>query len=162
MEYTIKQLSDLAGITPRTLRWYDSQGLLKPGRVTEAGYRLYGPAEVDRLQQILFYRALDLPLAEIRTLLERPDFDRQAALQSHLAALEARRAQLDALILTVKQTLKGADTMSDAEKFECFKRNVIKENEALTVRRSGPSTATRPWSRPTPGWPASPASNIVP
>ena len=61
MEYTIKQLSDLAGITPRTLRWYDSQGLLKPGRVTEAGYRLYGPAEVDRLQQILFYRALDLP-----------------------------------------------------------------------------------------------------
>ena len=121
MEYTIKQLSDLAGVTPRTLRWYDSQGLLKPGRVTEAGYRLYGPAEVDRLQQILFYRALDLPLAEIRTLLERPDFDRQAALQSHLAALEARRAQLDALILTVKQTLKGADTMSDAEKFECFK-----------------------------------------
>lgn len=71
MEYTIKQLSDLAGITPRTLRWYDSQGLLKPGRVTEAGYRLYGPAEVDRLQQILFYRALDLPLAEIRTLLGR-------------------------------------------------------------------------------------------
>lgn len=130
MEYTIKQLSDLAGITPRTLRWYDSQGLLKPGRVTEAGYRLYGPAEVDRLQQILFYRALDLPLAEIRTLLGRPDFDRQAALQSHLSALEARRAQLDALILTVKQTLKGADTMSDAEKFECFKRNVIKENEA--------------------------------
>ena len=71
MEYTIKQLSDLAGITPRTLRWYDSQGLLKPGRVTEAGYRLYGPAEVDRLQQILFYRALDLPLPEIRTLLGR-------------------------------------------------------------------------------------------
>ena len=131
MEYTIKQLSDLAGITPRTLRWYDSQGLLKPGRVTEAGYRLYGPAEVDRLQQILFYRALDLPIAEIRTLLERPDFDRQAALQSHLSALEARRAQLDALILTVKQTLKGADTMSDAEKFDCFKQNVIKENEAL-------------------------------
>lgn len=119
------------GHHPRTLRWYDSQGLLKPGRVTEAGYRLYGPAEVDRLQQILFYRALDLPLAEIRTLLGRPDFDRQAALQSHLSALEARRAQLDALILTVKQTLKGADTMSDAEKFECFKRNVIKENEAL-------------------------------
>ena len=49
MEYSIQELSRLSGVTTRTLRWYDSQGLLKPGRVTEAGYRLYGPAEVDRL-----------------------------------------------------------------------------------------------------------------
>ena len=131
MEYTVKALADLAGVTPRTLRWYDRIGLLKPLRTTEAGYRLYGPAQLDRLQDILFYRELGLDLASIRTILDDPAFDRQAALQSHLSALEARRAQLDALILTVKQTLKGADTMSDAEKFECFKRNVIKENEAL-------------------------------
>ena len=126
MEYTVKQLAALSGVTPRTLRWYDLEGLLKPLRRTDAGYRLYGPQEVDRLQQILFYRALDLPLAEIRTLLGRPDFDRQAALQSHLSALEARRAQLDALILTVKKTLKGASMMSDLEKFECLK---IKSNQ---------------------------------
>ena len=60
MEYTVKLLADLAGITPRTLRWYDKMGLLKPARVTEAGYRIYGPREVDRLQDILFYRELGL------------------------------------------------------------------------------------------------------
>ena len=58
MEYTVKALADLAGVTPRTLRWYDRIGLLKPLRTTEAGYRLYGPAQLDRLQDILFYREL--------------------------------------------------------------------------------------------------------
>ena len=59
MEYTVKALADLAGVTPRTLRWYDRIGLLKPLRTTEAGYRLYGPAQLDRLQDILFYRPGD-------------------------------------------------------------------------------------------------------
>ena len=63
MEYTIKALAGLAGVTPRTLRWYDREGLLRPLRTTEAGYRLYGPGEVDRLQDILFYRELGLELA---------------------------------------------------------------------------------------------------
>ena len=105
------------------------EGLLKPLRRTDAGYRLYGPQEVDRLQQILFYRELGLELSAIRRLLDDPAFDREAALQSHLAALEARRTRLDALILTVKKTLKGASMMSDLEKFECFKQKVIRENE---------------------------------
>ena len=65
MEYTVKALADLAGVTPRTLRWYDRIGLLKPLRTTEAGYRLYGPAQLDRLQDILFYRELGLDLASI-------------------------------------------------------------------------------------------------
>lgn len=129
MEYTVKQLADLAGLTPRTLRWYDGTGLLKPARLTEAGYRLYGPDQVDRLQQILFYRELGLELSAIRALLDDPGFDRRAALQSHLEELERRRTRLDGLILTVKQTLKGADTMSDQEKFECFKQRLIRENE---------------------------------
>ncbi len=129
MEYTVKALAELAGVTPRTLRWYDREGLLCPAGRTEAGYRLYGPAEVDRLQQILFYRELGLELAAIRAILDDPQFDRQAALQSHLAELEGRRARLDGLILTVKKTLKGADTMSDQEKFEGFKARLIRENE---------------------------------
>lgn len=129
MKYTVKQLAALSGVTPRTLRWYDLEGLLKPLRRTDAGYRLYGPQEVDRLQQILFYRELGLELSAIRRLLDDPAFDREAALQSHLAALEARRTRLDALILTVKKTLKGASMMSDLEKFECFKQKVIRENE---------------------------------
>lgn len=132
MEYTVKQLAELSGVTPRTLRWYDQTELLKPGRTTGAGYRLYGTAEVDRLQQILFYRELGLELSEIRSILDDPGFNRQAALQSHLSALNKRREQLDALILTVTKTIeseKGERIMTDQEKFENFQQEKIAENE---------------------------------
>lgn len=134
MEYTIKALAELSGVTPRTLRWYDKLDLLKPGKTTEAGYRLYGPAEVDRLQQILFYRELGLPLGEIRAILDAPGFDRQGALQSHLSALRQRRDQLDTLIETVEKTLlnqKGEIAMCDKEKFEGFKRELAEKNDRL-------------------------------
>ena len=133
MEYTVKALAELAGVTPRTLRWYDQIGLLKPLRTTEAGYRLYGPKQLDRLQDILFYRELGLDLASIRTILDDPAFDRQAALQSHLTELKARRARLDELILTVQRTIdniKGGTKMTDQEKFEAFKRNAVAAMEA--------------------------------
>ena len=132
MEYTVKALAELAGVTPRTLRWYDQKGLLKPRRTTEAGYRLYGPEEVDRLQAILFYKELGLELEAVREILDAPDFDRTAALQSHLAELESRRRRLDALILTVEKTIdeaKGGTPMSDKEKFEAFKRRAVEANE---------------------------------
>ena len=133
MEYTVKALAELAGVTPRTLRWYDQTGLLKPLRTTEAGYRLYGPAQLDRLQDILFYRELGLDLTSIRAILDDPAFDRQAALQSHLTELKARRARLDDLILTVQRTIddiKGGTKMTDQEKFEAFKRNAVAAMEA--------------------------------
>ena len=83
-------------------------------------------------QDILFYRELGLDLASIRTILDDPAFDRQAALQSHLAELEARRARLDDLILTVQRTIndiKGGTKMTDQEKFEAFKRRTVEANE---------------------------------
>ena len=132
MEYTVKALAELAGVTPRTLRWYDQKGLLKPRRTTGAGYRLYGPQEVDRLQDILFYKELGLELEAVREILEAPGFDRLAVLQSHLAELEARRRRLDALILTVEKTIdeaKGGTPMTDKEKFEAFKRRAVEANE---------------------------------
>lgn len=133
MEYTVKALAELSGVSPRTLRYYDQLGLLTPLRTTRADYRIYGPAQVDRLQQILFYRELGFSLADIRRLLDDPDFDRLEALQSHLAALEDRRNRLDGLILTVRKTLddaKGVQAMTDEEKFEAFKRKAVEENEA--------------------------------
>lgn len=78
MEYTVQALAELSGVTPRTLRWYDRIGLLKPGRVGENGYRYYGPAQVDRLQDILYYRALGVPLEQIKASLDDPSFDRLA------------------------------------------------------------------------------------
>jgi len=98
MEYTVKALAELAGVTPRTLRYYDAIGLLCPRRGRENDYRLYGDGEVDRLQQILLYRDMGLPLEEIRSLLDAPGFDREAALREELAALdrwELHRKQLD-------------------------------------------------------------------
>lgn len=133
MEYTVTALARLAGVTPRTLRWYDRQGLLKPARVTAAGYRIYGPAQVDRLQSILFYRELGLELAAIKDLLDAPDYDRQAALRSHLRELTARRDRLDGLIGAVQNTLeeaRGGAKMTDKEKFEAFKQKAVAENEA--------------------------------
>ena len=132
MEYSIQQLSRLAGVSTRTLRWYDQIGLLKPGRVAESGYRYYGPGEVDRLQDILYYRALGVELARIKECLDDPSFDRLTALRSHLTALETERARLDGLIASVKQTIytqERNEIMEDTQKFEAFKRRAVEENE---------------------------------
>lgn len=134
MEYSIQALSHLSGVTTRTLRWYDNIGLLKPSRVAESGYRYYGAAEVDRLQNILYYRALGVGLARIKECLDDPAFDRLAALRSHLAALEAEQARLDLLIRSVKDSIEAAERneiMNDKQKFEAFKHRVVEENERV-------------------------------
>ena len=133
MEYSIQELSRLSGATTRALRWYDQIGLLKPSRVAASGYRYYGPAEVDRLQDILYYRALGVELAQIRACLDDPAFDRLAALRRHLSALEAERARLEALIRSVRDTIRAEErkeAMSDEKKFEAFKRQAVERNEA--------------------------------
>src|SRR5471032_632259 len=112
--FTVKQLSKLTGVTPRTLHYYDEIGLLKPSRTGDNGYRYYGEGPLLRLQQILLYRELDLPLAEIRAIMERDDFDVMAALQSHKEALASQAARLHQLIATVDSTilhLKGQHSM---------------------------------------------------
>lgn len=133
MEYGIKELSQLAGVSARTLRYYDEIGLLKPSRVTEAGYRYYGPNEVALLQQILFYRERGFELKTIQRVLYDKDFDMLKAMEEHLRALEDRRAETEALIATVKKTIqhmKGDRAMSDKEKFRALKDRVLRENEA--------------------------------
>ena len=134
MEYSIQELSRLSGVTTRTLRWYDQIGLLKPSRVAESGYRYYGGAEVDRLQDILYYRALGVKLAQIKECLDDPSFDRLAALRNHLAALEAERERLEQLIRSVKDTIGAEERneiMSDEQKFEAFKQRAVAHNEEV-------------------------------
>lgn len=133
MEYTIKKLADIAGVSARTLRYYDEIELLKPCRITSSGYRIYGEKEVDLLQQILFYRSLDMKLEEIQDIISHPDFDVDKALLQHHKRLISRRNQIDQLIETVEKTLaykKGVIEMSNKEKFEGFKKEKIAENEA--------------------------------
>ena len=131
MEYTIHQLAGLSGVSTRALRWYDKLGLLHPGR-RENGYRVYGGAEVDRLQQILFYRTLGVELARIREILDDPSFDALTALRGHLAALEAERERVQGLIDCVRETITAEERkkdMDDKKKFEAFKRRLVEENE---------------------------------
>lgn len=132
MEYTIKKLATLAGISTRTLRYYDEIGLLKPKRISSSGYRIYGEKEVDMLQQILFYRELGVDLNSIKDIINSSSFDRIKALKDHREKLLTKRKQLDLLINNVDKTIalsEGRIKMRDEEKFEGFKKSLIEENE---------------------------------
>ena len=133
MTYTIKKLAALAGVSTRTLRYYDEIQLLIPKRMKNSEYRIYEEAEVDRLQQILFYREMGLELSAIKEILDAESFEQMAALKSHLVELQKKRKRLDLLIENVTKTIKkeeGVLQMSDKEKFQGFKEALIKENEA--------------------------------
>ena len=121
--FTVKQLSQLAGVTPRTLHHYDAIGLLKPSRVGGNGYRYYGEESLLQLQQILFYRELGIPLEDIKKIMGRRDFDVLGALRSHKETLQKQVRRLNRLINTVDNTinhLKGNNAMSNKAYFEGF------------------------------------------
>jgi Predicted transcriptional regulators len=132
MEYTVQKLAKLSGVTPRTLRYYDQIGLLHPCRISSNGYRIYNSQQLNRLQQILLYRELDLPLEEIAALLDAAGTDPLAVLEQHRQNLLAKRDRLDAVIATVEHTIleqEGGPPMSDQAKFEAFKQGLIDQNE---------------------------------
>ena len=132
MEYRVKELADMAGGSTRTLRYYDEIGILKPVRKNPSGYRIYGPEEVDRLQQILFYRELGVDLKRIKDILCSPDFDEIKVLKEHLEKLLEMRENLDLLIKNVNKTILSKERkikMNDSEKFEGFKKKLIEDNE---------------------------------
>jgi DNA-binding transcriptional MerR regulator len=132
MEYTVQKLGRLAGISTRTLRYYDEIDILKPARINSSGYRIYGQVEVDRLQQILFYRELGISLESIKDIITAPSFNGANALRDHREKLLDKRNQLDVLIANVDKTIaltEGRITMTDQEKFEGFKQIMIDDNE---------------------------------
>ena len=138
--YTVKQLSDLAGISPRTLHYYDEIGLLKPASHGDNGYRYYGEDSLPRLQQILFFKELDFSLDEIQTVLAQPGFDVVHALQVHRQALLERVERLNRLIQTIDKTtlhLKGQKTMKKKEYFEGFSEEKQKEYEKEIRQKYG-------------------------
>ena len=121
--YSIKEISDLAGVSTRTLRYYDEIHLLPPAKIGQNGYRLYDEQSLLRLQQIMFFRELDVPLKEIAEIIHQPDFDLIGALRKHRQSLKSRAKRLDNLITTLDNTiesLKGARKMAAKEYFEGF------------------------------------------
>jgi len=132
MEMTIKKLSVLAGISTRTLRYYDEVGILKPARINSSGYRIYGQKEINQLQQVLFYRELGFSLEKIKEIITSPTFDNLTALHEHQQKLLVKQKQLTRLIATVEKTIaeaEGKTKMSNQEKFEGFKQKMIDDNE---------------------------------
>lgn len=119
----VKELADLVGISVRTLHYYDEIGLLSPEETTDSGYRLYSNENLEMLQQILFFRELDMPLKEIKQMISSSSFDKQEALRQHQKMLLEKRSQLDKLINTIDKSIKhmkGEIQMTDKEKFEGF------------------------------------------
>lgn len=112
---TIKQVSDLTGISIRMLHYYDKMGLLKPSSITEAGYRLYGDESLETLQQILFFKELDVPLKNMKEMLKSPQYDKVQALHDQKELLSLKRDRLNELIALIERKLKGGSTMSFKE-----------------------------------------------
>ncbi|SBV99506.1 Predicted transcriptional regulator (fragment) [uncultured Eubacteriales bacterium] len=112
---TIKQVSDLTGISVRMLHYYDKIGLLKPSAITETGYRLYDDESLETLQQILFFKELDVPLKNMREVLESPQYDKVQALHEHKQLLSLKRDRLNELIALIERKLEGGNTMSFKE-----------------------------------------------
>ena len=133
MNYTVKQMAEISGVSARTLRFYDERALLKPAFLSEAGYRMYTEKEIDRLQQILLYRSMGIPLKTIKELVDRSDEKIEDTLIQQKIQLEQKRQELDQLLETIDKTLryyKGELKMTNKEKFEAFKQEKLAENEA--------------------------------
>ena len=112
---TVKQVSDLTGISVRMLHYYDEIGLLKPTLTTEAKYRLYDDEALETLQQILFFKELDIPLKEVKKLIDNPRFDRSKVLENQKKLLILKRNRLNDLIKLINRTIKGEREMSFKE-----------------------------------------------
>lgn len=108
---TVKEVSELTGISVRTLHYYDEIGLFKPTEVTEAGYRLYDDKAIERLGQILVFRELDLPLADIKLIMDNPDLDRNSVLAKQREMLCLKKLRLERIIANLDNMLKGDHDM---------------------------------------------------
>ncbi len=130
--YKINEVAKLAGITTRTLRYYDEIGLLKPKEMNASGYRVYDDHSIDQLQQIILYKKLGFELDKIKDIIDKNDLDIIDMMHKHVKELELKKKQLDDIIHTIKETIKyrkGEINMSNQDKFKGLKEKDIKANE---------------------------------
>lgn len=112
MMRTVKDVSEITGVSIRTLRYYDEIGLLKPTELTEAGYRLYDNKALEKLQEIMFFRELEIPLIDIKKIMDNPNYDKERALLAQKSLLEQKRNRLNGIIELITDVMKGVNTMS--------------------------------------------------
>lgn len=126
---TVKEVSMITGVSIRTLRYYDEIGLLKPTELTEAGYRHYDNKALEKLQEILFFRELEIPLIDIKKIMDTPNYDKEQILRTQKTLLEQKRNRLNGIIELITDVMKGVNTMS----FEAFSNDEVQTivNHAL-------------------------------
>lgn len=120
---TVKEISNITGISVRTLHYYDEIGLLEPTDKSDAGYRLYDDKALERLQQILFFREFDIPLKEIKAVMENPALDRNHILQMQRKMLMAKIERMERLVASIDDILKGDNRMD----FAIFNKTEMEE-----------------------------------
>ena len=145
---TVKEVSRLTGVSVRALHHYDAIGLLKPTRVTEAGYRLYDDTALRRLQTILLFRELQFPLKEIKEILDSPGFDPKEALAQQIRLLELQRQHLDALISHARHIQKTGVISMD---FSAFDTTEMDKYAAEAKARWGKTEAYKEFAQKTAG-----------
>ncbi|MTI58165.1 MerR family transcriptional regulator [Geosporobacter ferrireducens] len=128
---TVKEVSEITGISIRTLRYYDEIGLLKPTMLTEANYRLYDDETLEKLQQILFFRELEIPLSDIKSILENPNFDKIQLLGTQKFLLELKRNRLNGIIDLITNIMNGISTTN----FEVFADDDIQKMIEQAIKR---------------------------
>ncbi|MCO4852783.1 MerR family transcriptional regulator [Bacillus vallismortis] len=132
MKYQVKQVADIAGVSIRALHHYDNIQLLNPSAITDAGYRLYSDADLERLQQILFFKEIGFRLDDIKELLDHPNFDRKEALQSQKDILIKKKQRMEEMIQTIDRTLQsmeGGEQMSKRDLFAGLSMEDIEEHQ---------------------------------
>ena len=129
--HTVKEIAELTGVSTRTLRYYDEIGLLFPTGKSESGYRLYDEKALERLQQILFFREFEIPLKEIKSILEHPDFDKNQILQMQRKMLVAKKDRLERLIASIDDILGGTSKVD----FSVFDRTEVEEMFELMMEQ---------------------------
>ena len=142
---TVKEVSEMTGISVRTLHYYDEIGLFKPTVVSEAGYRLYDDKALEVLQQILFFREFDMPLKEIKNIMENPDLDKNQLLCSQKQVLVLKKERLERIIQSIDDILRGENRMdfeifskADIEQlYNAMVENMSEKNKAVFIEKYG-------------------------
>ena len=145
---TVKEVSEYTGVSVRTLHHYDAIGLLKPAKVTEAGYRLYDDAALQRLQSILLFRQLQFPLKDIKAILDRPDFDPAEALTQQIRLLELQKQHLEELISHARKLLRNGVNLMD---FQVFDQTELEQYKEEAKERWGTTQAYQEYEARTTG-----------
>jgi len=138
---TVKQVSELTGISVRTLHYYDEIGLFKPSKITESGYRMYNDDALEILQQILFFKELDFPLKDIKAIMLNPKYDKNKAFANQRKLIQIKRDRLDGLLSLLDKLIKGEKCMSfeefDIHEYISVLENFIKGNTDEIARYGG-------------------------